>query len=98
MVDPDLASAIIRKWYWRGELIAANGSSRLSTLRGYYSPSAHFIAFAIPGIQEAPQWMPNGEGEIELVRLIKRYSELAIRFDSGFADPPQKPDAAAKDR
>ena len=66
----DLRDVISKAW-WCGELIAANGSSRLSTLRGYYSLSAHFIAFAIPDIQEAPQWMPNGEGEIELVRPLR---------------------------
>ena len=69
--SPQELRDVIGKAWWCGELIAANGSSRLSVLRGYYSRSAHFVAFAIPDVQEAPQWMPNGEGEMELVRPLR---------------------------
>jgi hypothetical protein len=52
-------------------LIATNGASRLDVLRGYYSRSAHFVAFAIPNIEEPPQWQPAGEGVIEFVRPVR---------------------------
>ena len=55
----------------RGELIATNGASRLSVLRGYYSRSAHFVAFAVPNIEEPSQWEPVGEGVIEFVRPLR---------------------------
>jgi hypothetical protein len=62
---------VISKAWWRGELIATDGASRLSILRGYYSRSAHFVAFAIPNIEEPPQWEPIGEGVIAFVRPLR---------------------------
>jgi hypothetical protein len=62
---------IISKAWWRGELVAANGASRLSVLRGYYLRSAKFIAFVIPDMEESPQWMPVDEEVIEFVRPLR---------------------------
>ena len=62
---------VISKAWWCGELIAANGASRLSVLRGYYLRSAHFIAFATPNAEEPAQWEPVGEGVIEFVRPLR---------------------------
>jgi hypothetical protein len=61
----------IGKAWWRGELIAANGSSRLSVLRGYYLRSVHFVAFAFPNAEEPAQWESVGEGVIEFVRPLR---------------------------
>jgi hypothetical protein len=61
---------VISKAWWRGELIAANGASRLSVLRGYYLRSAKFIAFAIPNTEEPPQWVADDDGVIEFVRPL----------------------------
>jgi hypothetical protein len=49
--SPQELRDVISKAWWRGELVAANGSSRLSVLRGYYLRSADFIAFVIPGAE-----------------------------------------------
>jgi hypothetical protein len=62
---------VISKAWWGGELIARNGASRLSILRGYYSRSANFVAFAIPDIEEPPQWESVSEGIIEFVRPLR---------------------------
>ena len=69
--SPQELRDVISKAWWRGELIATNGASRLSVLRGYYSRSAHFVAFAVPNIEEPPQWEPVGEGVIEFVRPLR---------------------------
>jgi hypothetical protein len=66
----ELRDAISKAW-WSGELIATNGASRLDVLRGCYSRSANFIAFAIPNIEEPPQWEPDGERVIEYVRPLR---------------------------
>ena len=52
--SPQELRDVISKAWWRGELIATDGASRLSILRGYYSRSAYFVAFAIPNIEEPP--------------------------------------------
>lgn len=39
---------VISKAWWRGELLATNGASRLSVLRGYYARSAKFVALPSP--------------------------------------------------
>jgi hypothetical protein len=62
---------VISKAWWRGELIATNGASRLSVLRGYYLRSAKFIAFVIPDVEEPPQWESVSEGIIEFVRPLR---------------------------
>jgi hypothetical protein len=66
----DLRDVITKAW-WSSELIAANGASRLSVLRGYYSRSAKFIAFVVPDMEESPQWMPVDEEVIEFVRPLR---------------------------
>ena len=66
----ELRDAISRAW-WRGELIATNGLSRLSVLRAYYSRSAPFIAFVIPDAEEPPQWSPADDGAIEFSRPLR---------------------------
>ena len=66
----DLRDTMGKAW-WRGELVATNGSSRLSVLRGYYSRSARFIACVIPDVEEPPQWTPVDEEVIEFVRPLR---------------------------
>lgn len=62
---------VISKAWWRGELIAAKGASRLSVLHGYFLRSAKFIAFVVPNMEESPQWMPVDEEVIEFVRPLR---------------------------
>src|SRR6516162_9482713 len=57
--SPQELRDVISKAWWRGELIATDGASRLSVLRGYYSRSAKFIAFAVPNTEEPPQWVAD---------------------------------------
>jgi hypothetical protein len=66
----ELREVIIKAW-WCGELTAANSSSRLSVLRGYYLRSAPFVAFAIPDAEEPAQWDTVGEGVIDFVRPLR---------------------------
>lgn len=69
--SPQELRDVISKAWWRGELVAANGSSRLSVLRGYYLRSADFIAFVIPGMEEPPQWRSVDDGVVEFVRPLR---------------------------
>jgi hypothetical protein len=69
--SPQELRDLISKAWWRGELIAANGLSRLSVLRSYYSRSAPFIAFVIPDAEEPPQWSPADDGAIEFIRPLR---------------------------
>lgn len=66
----ELRDAISKAW-WRGELVAANGLSRLSVLRGYYLKSADFIAFVVLGMEEPPQWRSVNDGAVEFVRPLR---------------------------
>jgi hypothetical protein len=61
----------IGKAWWRGELAATNGSSRLGVLRGYYSRSVKFIVFVIPDVEELPQWIPVDAEVIEFARPLR---------------------------
>jgi hypothetical protein len=69
--SPQELRDIIGKAWWRGELIAANGSNRLSVLRGYYLRSAGFVAFVVPGVEEPPQWQSVDDGVVEFVRPLR---------------------------
>jgi hypothetical protein len=61
--SPQELRDVLAKAWWRGELIAANGSSRLSVLREHYLRSADFTTFAIP----TSQWVSTARGVNELV-------------------------------
>jgi hypothetical protein len=70
--SPEELRDVLAKAWWRGELIAANGSSRLSVLREYYLRSADFTALAIP----TSQWMSTDHGVIQLARAFLIVSVL----------------------
>lgn len=61
----------LSKAWWRGELVAENGPSRLNLLRALYSTCADFIAFAIPDVEEPQQWRSLADGTIELIRPVR---------------------------
>jgi hypothetical protein len=69
--SPQELRDVLSKAWWRGQLVAANGSNRLSILREYYLRSANFIAFVIPGMEEPEQWRSGNDGEVEFVRPLR---------------------------
>jgi hypothetical protein len=58
----------LSKAWWRGELVAENGPSRLNLLRALYSICADFLAFIIPNETEPPQTRPLDNGLVEVFR------------------------------
>jgi hypothetical protein len=66
----ELRDALSKAW-WRGELVAANGPSRVHLLRGLHSKCADEIAFVIPGAPELPCSRPLGDGGVEVFRLVR---------------------------
>jgi hypothetical protein len=65
----ELRDKISEAW-WRGELVAANGPSRVHLLRSLYSKCADYIAFAIPGAPEPPCFRVLDDGSVEVYRLV----------------------------
>ena len=61
----------LSKAWWRGELVAENGPSRLNLLRALYSTCADFIAFAIPDVEEPQQWRSLPDSTIEFIRPVR---------------------------
>jgi hypothetical protein len=70
-VSPKELRDTISKAWWRGELVAENGPSRLNLLRALYLNCADFIAFAIPGMEEPEQWRSLDGGALEFVRPVR---------------------------
>jgi hypothetical protein len=64
--SPEELRDVLAIAWWRGELVDAFGSSRLSVLRKYYLRSADFTALAIP----TWQWTSTDHGVIEVVRPL----------------------------
>ncbi len=61
----------LSKAWWRGELVAENGPSRLNVLRAIYSTCQDFIAFIIPDKTEPPQTKLLDDGVVEVFRRIR---------------------------
>ena len=74
-IKPSASSQELRitlsKAWWRGELVAENGPSRLNLLRGIYSTRADFIAFIIPDETEPPQTKPLDDGLVEVFLRVR---------------------------
>lgn len=65
----ELRDTISKAW-WRGELVAANGPSRVHVLKTIYSKCADHIAFAIPGAPEPQCSRLLDDGGVEVYRLV----------------------------
>jgi hypothetical protein len=52
----------LSKAWWRGDLVAANGPSRVHLLRGLFAKCSHDILFVIPGVPEPPRSRPLEDG------------------------------------
>jgi hypothetical protein len=61
----------LSKAWWRGELVAENGPSRLNVLRAIYRTCQDFIAFIIPDRTEPPQTKLLDDGVVEVFRRIR---------------------------
>ena len=59
----------LSKAWWRGELVAENGPSRLNLLRALHSTCADFLAFIIPNEMESPQTRLLDNGLVEVFHL-----------------------------
>jgi hypothetical protein len=64
----ELRDTISKAW-WRGELVAANGPSRVNLVRALYSKCADSIAFAIPGVPDPPCSRLLDDGGVEVYLL-----------------------------
>jgi hypothetical protein len=61
----------LSKAWWRGELAAENGPSRLNLLRAIYSTCQDFIAFIIPEKTEPPRTRLLDDGVVEVFRRVR---------------------------
>jgi hypothetical protein len=52
----------LSKAWWRGDLAAANGPSRVHLLRGLFAKCSDDIIFALPGVPEPPRSKPLEDG------------------------------------
>ena len=66
----ELRIALSKAW-WRGELAAENGPSRLNVLHAIYSTCQDFVAFVIPDVEEPQQWRSLAGGTIEFIRPVR---------------------------
>jgi hypothetical protein len=69
--SPDELRTTLGKAWWRGELAAANGPSRLNLLRAIYSTCEDYIEFVIPDLPAPPTTRLLDNGDIEVFRLVR---------------------------
>jgi hypothetical protein len=70
-VPPRTLRDALSKAWWRGELVAANGPSRVHLLRALHSKCADEIAFAVLGEPAPPCSRPLDDGGVEVFRLVR---------------------------
>jgi hypothetical protein len=66
----ELRDTMSKAW-WRGELVPANGPSRVNLLRALYAKCTDHIAFAIPGLPEPPISRSLEDGGEVVFRLVR---------------------------